>query len=275
MLNLTESLPWNLQHHRYCVVGVARSGTQLTESLLNYSISKKFDDVVTLEDFMNFNTAYFANLDIDDNGKLSFKMVTDSQGKMKMAADRNVEQLPAIGKDWIDKVSRADPMQPLTCRIFLDDRLTFISLVDGLEFLKKQNFKFVYVNRNFEHKMLSSYFAKKTMIFRSGKNSAFLEVDIPELKTMIVSRYLMEEHNKKVMTNIVGSHIVVEYDELTSMAAHLNESEKNLAFGIFNEKQLPLDPYEQIANADEVREVFATFYPNLVNLSSHLLGANR
>ena len=145
MLNLTESLPWNLQHHRYCVVGVARSGTQLTEALLNYSIGKKFDGVVTLEDFMNFNTAYFANLDIDDNGKLSFKMVTDSQGKMKMAADRNVEQLPAIGKDWIDKVSRADPMQPLTCRIFLDDRLTFISLVDGLEFLKKQNFKYKFI----------------------------------------------------------------------------------------------------------------------------------
>ena len=275
MLNLTEPLPWNLQHHRYCVVGVARSGTQLTESLLNYSISKKFDDVVTLEDFMNFNTAYFANLEIDDNKKLSFKMVTDAEGKLKMASDRNVEHLPAIGKDWIDKVSRADPMQPLTCRIFLDDRLTFISLVDGLEFLKKQNFKFVYVNRNFEHKMISSYFAKKTMIFRSGKNSAVLNVDIPELKTMIIGRYLMEEHNKKVMTNIVGSYIVVEYDELTTMAAHLDVSEKDRAFGIFNQKQLPLDPYEQIANADEVREVFATFYPNLVNLSSQLLGANR
>jgi hypothetical protein len=92
---------------------------------------------------------------------------------------------------------------------------------------------------------------------------------------MILGRYLMEEHNKKVMTNIVGSHIVVEYDELTSMAAHLDESEKKLAFGIFDQKQLPLDPYEQIANADEVREVFATFYPNMVNLSSQLLGANR
>ena len=275
MLNLTEPLPWNLTHHRYCVVGVARSGTQLTEALLNYSIGKKFEGVVTLEDFMNFNTAYFANLDIDENNKLSFNMVTDGDGKLKMAANRNVEQLPALGKDWIDKVSRADPTQPLTCRIFLDDRLTFISLVDGLEFLKKQNFKFVYVNRNFEHKMLSSYFAKKTMIFRSGKNSAILEVDIPELKTMILGRYLMEEHNKKVMTNIVGSHIVVEYDELTSMAADLNETEKKLAYGIFNEKQLPLDPYEQIANADEVKEVFATFYPSVVNLSSQLLGANR
>ena len=275
MINLTEDLPWNLSHHRYCVVGVARSGTQLTESLLNYSISKKFDNVVTLEDFMNFTAAYFAVLDIDDNNKLSFKMSTDSAGKMKMAADRNIEQLPDLGKGWIDKVSRADPTQPLTCRIFLDDRLTFISLVDGLEFLKKQNFKFVYVNRNFEHKMLSSYFAKKTMIFRSGKNSAMLTVDIPELKTMILGRYLMEEHNKKVMTNIVGSHIVVEYDELTSMAAHLDESEKKLAFGIFNEKQLPLDPYEQITNADEVKEVFTTFYPNVVNLSSQLLGANR
>lgn len=275
MLNLTERLPWNLPHHRYCVVGVARSGTQLTESLLNYSISKQFDDVVTLEDFMNFNTAYFANLEIDENNKLSFNMVTDGDGKLKMAANRNVEQLPAIGKDWIDKVSRADPTQPMTCRIFLDDRLTFLSLVDGLEFLKKQNFKFVYVNRNFEHKMLSAYFSKKTMIFRSGKNSAVLNVDIPELKTMILGRYLMEEHNKRVMTNIVGSHIVVEYDELTAMAAHLDETEKKLAFGIFNEKQLPLDPYEQIVNADEVKEVFATFYPNLVNLSSQLLGANR
>lgn len=275
MLNLTERLPWNLPHHRYCVVGVARSGTQLTESLLNYSISKQFDDVVTLEDFMNFNTAYFANLEIDENNRLSFNMVTDGDGKLKMAANRNVEQLPAIGKDWIDKVSRADPTQPMTCRIFLDDRLTFLSLVDGLEFLKKQNFKFVYVNRNFEHKMLSAYFSKKTMIFRSGKNSAVLNVDIPELKTMILGRYLMEEHNKRVMTNIVGSHIVVEYDELTAMAAHLDETEKKLAFGIFNEKQLPLDPYEQIVNADEVKEVFATFYPNLVNLSSQLLGANR
>jgi hypothetical protein len=85
----------------------------------------------------------------------------------------------------------------------------------------------------------------------------------------------MEEHNKKVMTNIVGSHIVVEYDELTSMVAHLDEDEKKLAYGVFNEKQLPLDPYDQIVNADEVREVFETFYPNVVNLSSQLLGANR
>ena len=58
MVNLIEDLPWNLPHHRYCVVGVARSGTQLTEALLNYSIGKKFEGVVTLEDFMNFNTAY-------------------------------------------------------------------------------------------------------------------------------------------------------------------------------------------------------------------------
>jgi hypothetical protein len=68
---------------------------------------------------------------------------------------------------------------------------------------------------------------------------------------------------------------VVEYDELISMTTHLDESEKKLAFGVFNEKQLPLDPYDQIVNADEVREVFATFYPNLVTLSTQLLGANR
>jgi len=273
MIKLTDPLPWDLPHHRYCVVGVPRSGTQLTEALLNYSINKKFDDSVPLEDFLSYQSAYFFNIDIDENNKLSIDVTTDSNGKM--TSNRNVEMLPAIGQDYIEKISRVDPTQPLTCRIFLDDRLTFLSLTAGLEFLTKLDFKFIYVNRNFEHKLLSTYFAKKTMIFRSGKNSNMLTVDIPELKSMMIVRYLMEEHNKKVMTNIVGSHIVVEYDELTSMAAHLDESEKAQAFGIFNEKQLPLDPYDQILNADEVREVFATFYPNLVNLSSQLLGANR
>jgi hypothetical protein len=273
MLKLTDPLPWDLPHHRYCVVGVPRSGTQLTEALLNYSISKKFADSVPLEDFLTYQSAYFFNIDIDDNNKLSFSMTTDSNGKMK--TDRTVEMLPAIGQDWIEKIQRADRTQPMTCRVFLDDRLTFLSVAASLELLKKLDFKFVYVNRNFEHKILSTYFSKKTMIFRSGKNSAVLTVDIPELKTMILGRYLMEEHNKRVMTNIVGSHIVVEYDELTSMAAHLDEDEKKLAYGVFNEKQLPLDPYDQIVNADEVREVFETFYPNVVNLSSQLLGANR
>lgn len=273
MLKLTDSLPWDLPHHRYCVVGVPRSGTQLTESLLNYSINKKFGDSVPLEDFLSYQSAYFFNIDIDENNKLSIEVTTDSNGKM--TSNRNAEMLPAIGQEYIERITRADPTQPLTCRIFLDDRLTFLSLAAGLEFLTKMDFKFIYVNRNFEHKLLSTYFAKKTMIFRSGKNHNMLTVDIPELKSMMIVRYLMEEHNKKVMTNIVGNHIVVEYDELVSMTAHLDEFEKKLAFGIFNEKQLPLDPYDQIVNADEVREVFATFYPNLISLSSQLLGANR
>jgi len=255
------------------VVGVPRSGTQLTESLLNYSINKKFGDSVPLEDFLSYQSAYFFNIDIDENNKLSIEVTTDSNGKM--TSNRNAEMLPAIGQEYIERITRADPTQPLTCRIFLDDRLTFLSLAAGLEFLTKMDFKFIYVNRNFEHKLLSTYFAKKTMIFRSGKNHNMLTVDIPELKSMMIVRYLMEEHNKKVMTNIVGNHIVVEYDELVSMTAHLDEFEKKLAFGIFNEKQLPLDPYDQIVNADEVREVFASFYPNLISLSSQLLGANR
>lgn len=273
MLKLTDPLPWDLPHHRYCVLGVPRSGTQLTESLLKYSIGKKFDGVVPLEDFFSYQSAHFFNIEIDDNNKLSFEMMTDSEGKM--TSDRNLEMLPAIGKDWIEKIQKADPTQPMTCRVFLDDRLTFLSVAASLELLKKLDFKFVYVNRNFEHKLLSTYFAKKTMIFRSGKNSNMLTVDIPELKSMMIGRYLMEEHNKKVMNNIIGNHMVVEYDELTSMVAHLDETEKKLAYGIFNENQLPLDPYEQIINADEVKEVFETFYPNLVSLSTQLLGANR
>jgi len=256
---ILESLPWNLTHDRYAILGVPRSGTQLTESLVNYSLSKKFDDVVSLQEIFTAQAALFNTITLRD-GKLYFEQ----------AAKISLSDVPTKNRECLDFISQAGHDQALTCRVFLDDRLASKSFQEGLNYLKDNGFHFIYVNRSFEHKIISGMFAKKSFIFNREKNTMMLHIDIEELKSFIIARYLLEEQNKRVMDKLI-SYEIVDYDSLTSMAETLSASEKELAFGIFREKQLPLDPYEQIVNADEVKEVFANFYPKLVSISNDLL----
>ena len=86
----------------------------------------------------------------------------------------------------------------------------------------------------------------------------------------MASSGIIEEQNKKVL-NKYTDYLEVNYDDLTAMAEDLSPEEREQAFGIFKEKQLALDPYEQILNADEVKEVFEVFYPKLQELAAELL----
>lgn len=256
---IQESLPWNLTHNRYAILGVPRSGSQFTESLVNYSLSKKFDDVVSLQEIFTAQAALFNTITLQ-NGKLYFEDV----------AKVSLSEVPAKNRERLDLISKAGNEQALTCRVFLDDRLASKNFREGLTYLKDIGFHFIYVNRSFEHKIISGMFAKKSFIFNRTKNTMMLRIDIEELKSFIIARYLLEEQNKRVMNKLI-SYEVVNYDSLTSMVENLPDSEKELALGIFKEKQLPLDPYEQIINADEVKEVFVTFYSKLINLCSEIL----
>lgn len=256
---INEPLPWNLNHNRYAIIGVPRSGTQLTESLVNYSLGKKYDEVVSLQEIFTAQAAFFNTIKLND-GKLSFAE----------AESVTLVDTPTKNKERLDLISQAGDEQAITCRVFLDDRLASLSFREGLQYLKDLNFRFIYVNRSFEHKIISGMFAKKSFIFNREKNTMMLQIDIEELKSFIIARYLLEEQNKKILNEMV-EYETVDYDKLNLMAAHLDDHEKNLAYGIFKEKQLPLDPYEQIINSDEVKEVFETFYPKLVNLASELL----
>lgn len=255
---IQESLPWNLPHNRYAILGVPRTGSQLTESLVNYSLSKKFDDVVSLHEIFTSQSALFQTVTLQD-GKLS----------IEDAAVTPLWEVPAKNAQKLDLIAKAGHEQALTCRMFLDDRMAMKSFREGLIYLKETGFHFIYVNRSFEHKIISGIFAKKSFIFNRKKNPMMLHIDIEELKTSIIGRYILEEQNRRIMDKLI-SYEIVEYDSLIPMIENLSESEKRLAVGIFEEKQLPLDPYEQILNADEVREVFATFYPKLIKLVDEL-----
>ncbi len=253
-------LPWQLSHHRYAVLGVPRSGTQLLESFVKYSLSKQYDDVADLQEIFTTQACLVNTLTVTDN-------------KVKIIDGSNVKAYDAlkVSKERLELLKSIDNSQSLTCRVFLDNRLSSISFTDGIKYLQDLDFKFVYINRSFEHKILSGWFAKESFIFSTFKNTMVLNIDIDDLKSFIITRYLIEEHHLKVVKKLIKEIDVVNYDSLVSKTESLSDDEKLKAFGIFTNKQLPIDPYEQIENAEEVKKVFAEFYPKLQNLAISLL----
>ena len=255
-----SNLPWTLDHHRYAVLGVPRSGTQLLESFVKYSLTKQYGDVADLQEIFTTQAALVNTLSLENN------RVTITEGSSVKVYDAQ-----KVSRERLDIIKQADKSQPLTCRVFLDKRMSCVGFRDGINYLQELDFKFVYINRRFDHKILSGIFAKESFIFSTFKNTMVLKIDIDELKSLIIARYLIEEHHKKIVDSMIHNYQVVEYDTLASKADLLDDDEKKKAFGLFSVKQLALDPYEQIENSVEVKQVFSEFYPKLKELSANLL----
>jgi hypothetical protein len=254
-----NDLPWNLDHHRYAVLGVPRSGTQLLESFIKYSLSKKDSNVVALQEIFSMHVVMYSTLLLENN-------------LLRMAYQpSNITNIKDSVKDKLETIKRGDPNQALVCRAFLDTGLSLVSFTESLAYLQNLNFKFIYINRRFDHKILSAMFAMESFIFMGVKNTTTLTIDIDALKTFIMYRYLIEQHHLNLMKVMIPEFHVVEYDSLVEKANNLSPIEREAAFGIYKEKQLPMDPYEQVENSEEVKKVFAEFYPKLQSLRDTLL----
>lgn len=253
-------LPWNLDHHRYAVLGVPRSGTQLLESFIKYSLSTKHSNVVAMQEIFTIQAAMLNTLLLED-------------GLIKMHDYSTVpaHNMLSAAKERLELIKNADASQSLVCRVFLDDRMGSLIFSEGIKYLQQLDFKFVYINRRFDHKILSGIFARESFIFNSIKNTMTLTIDIDDLKSVIMGRHLLEQHHFKLMQRLIPEYYVVEYDSLVEKTNELSPLEHQEAFGIYKEKQLPVDPYDQIENSEEVKQVFAEFYPKLQSLSDMVL----
>lgn len=254
------NLPWNLDHHRYAVLGVPRSGTQLLESFIKYSLAKKHANVVAMQEIFSIQAVLVNTLALEDK----FIKVYDQ-------SDVAFYDMMKASKERLEIIKNADTNQSMVCRVFLDDRMGSLGFVDGVKYLQSLNFNFVYIKRRFDHKILSGVFAKESFIFNGIKNTMTLKIDIDDLKSNIIARHLIEQHHYNLMQKLIPEYHVVEYDRLVEKANELSPDERQAAFGIYREKQLPLDPYEQIENRDEVKQVFEEFYPKLQSLTAMLL----
>lgn len=253
-----NNLPWDLPHHRYAVLGIPRSGSQLFESFIKYSLSKKHDNVTDLQEIFTAHLPLIYTI-YNENGIVKSRLGSDVEfWNAKQASHCNLEL-----------IRNSDPAQAMTCRIFLHNNNSNYNFADSINYAKELNFKFVYINRSFENTMLSLVFANESFIWNKTRNDNRLNIDTTQLKTMMASALIYETLNKRVLDDI-ADYEQVNYEDIVTAANHLSDDEKSKAYGIFVEKQLAPDPYEQIENAEEVKNVFDTFYPKIQDLVSKL-----
>ncbi len=246
-----NSLPWDLPHHRYAVVGIPRAGTQLFESFIKYSLSKKDSTVTDLQEIFTAHNPLTHTLYVEDG------LVKSKEGSSVTFWGAKQASL-----DNLDIIRNANRKQPFTCRIFLHNNNSNYNITESIQYAQDLDFKFIYINRSFEHTMLSLMFATESFIWNKAKNTNKIHIDIYQLKTSMAATYMYMTINKRLLDSCV-TYDEVCYENIVDAANNLNEEEKSKAFGMFKEKQLPVDPYEQVLNVEEVKEVFANFYPKL------------
>lgn len=253
-----NSLPWDLPHHRYAILGLPRAGTQLFESFIKYSLHKKDDRVTDLQEIFTAHSPLTHTM-YTENGLV----------KLKEGSDLYIWNARKASLDNLEMIRNSDPSQPFTCRIFLQNNNSNFNITDSIRFAKELDFKFVYINRAFEKVMLSLMFANESFIWNKAKNTSKLTIDIYQLKTIMASTYISLTINKQLINSMID-YTEVNYEDIVNTANDLSDEEKIKAYGVYKEKQLPLDPYEQVENVDEVKDVFNTFYPKLQTLTETL-----
>lgn len=253
-----NNLPWDLPHHRYAVLGIPRSGSQLFESFIKYSLSKKYDNVTDLQEIFTAHSPLTHTM-YTENGLI----------KIKEGSDLYFWNAKKVSHENLEMIRNSDRNQPFTCRIFIHNNNSNYNITDSIRYAQELDFKFVYINRSFEHTMLSLVFATESFIWNKVKNPNKITVDIYQLKTMLASTYMYLALNKRLLDSMI-EYDEVSYEDIVNSANNLSEEERIKAYGVFREKQLALDPYEQIVNADEVKEVFAVFYPKVQELVENL-----
>ena len=253
-----NNLPWDLPHHRYAVLGIPRSGSQLFESFIKYSLKQKDETAVDLQEIFTAHNPLIHT-------------IYNEEGVIKSEVGSTVDFWNAkkVSHSNLEMIRNSNPNQPMTCRIFLHNNNSNYNFADSIKYAKELNFKFVYINRSFEHTMLSLVFANESFIWNKTKNTAKLNIDVDQLKTMIASAYIYMTLNKRVLDSLT-EYDEVSYENIVDAANTLSTEEKTKAYGVFVEKQLPLDPYEQILNVDEVKDVFRNFYPKVKEMAENL-----
>lgn len=254
-----NNLPWDLPHHRYAILGIPRSGSQLFESFIKYSLSKKDETAVDLQEIFTAHSPLIHTL-YNENGVI----------KSKVGSDVNFWNAKTVSQYNLEMIKHSDPAQSMTCRIFLHNNNSNYNFTDSIQYAKDLGFKFIYINRSFEHTMLSLVFANESFIWNREKNTNRLIVDTTQLKTMIAAAHFYMTANKRLLDKSVD-YDQVSYEEIVNAANNLDDEERKKAYGIFAEKQLPNNPYEQVINQEEVKDVFANFYPKVKELTESLL----
>lgn len=232
----------NLKHHRWCVFGMPRTGSHLLEYQLHKHLNEVYGDSAKLGEL--FHPFSIRDTEVYLEGDTIISNDRDYDAGEFQSVNFWEEVYRKIGL-----LSQADNFQPLSCRFFYGEQYIFLGLEKTISILQENNFKFIRLDRDFEKRLISYYFAKTNDNWRYSKNENKLFVDISRMRRYIFQTVHTELDYESQLPKF--EYIKMDYDDIPKDGAGKNV------------KVLPDDPYEHIENAAEVKQLFDEYYPKV------------
>ena len=224
-----------------CIVCLPRTGSQLCEQL----ISEVHDSYTLGEYFEDWNRSNY-EFDADNN-----IYVTKFIG---VSCKLNLQE---HFKEKLNLLSKANPNQPLTLRLFLMDYYSKDTLSTIITELKTLGFEFVTLTRDIKNQLLSFMITVSYQTFKKknvfGINSDIIEPIYIKLNVLgpifddLVNSFKNWEDNLSIILNDVN-YQKIKYDTI------YNDMEQiyNTNFKYHGKKSIKGDPLDLILNKNEV-----------------------
>ena len=226
---------------RICIVCLPRSGSQLCEQLAS-EISNSY---MLGEYFENWNRS---NYDFDINNNIYVKKIAEISCKLNLQ-----EQF----KEKLSLLSKTNPNQPLTLRLFLMDYYNKDTLVTIITELKTLGFEFVTLTRDIKNQLLSFMITVSYQTFKKqnvfGINSDIIEPIYIKLNVLgpifddLVNSSKNWENNLSIILNDVN-YQKIKYDTIYSDMEQIYKTN----FKYHGKKSIKGDPLDLILNKTEV-----------------------
>ena len=143
----------NLRHHRWCIFGMPRTGSHLLEYQIHKHLDTVYGDAAKLGEIFHPFSIRDTEVYLENDTIISKDNLYES-GDIK-----NLNFWQEVYRK-ISLLGQADTMQPMTCRFFYGEQYIFMGLEKTIDVLKENNFKFIRLDRDFEKRLISYYFAK-------------------------------------------------------------------------------------------------------------------
>ena len=224
-----------------CIVCLPRSGSQLCEQL----VSEVHESYMLGEYFEDWNRS---NYELNADKNIYIAKFTGISCKLNLH-----QQF----KEKLNLLSKANPNQPLTLRLFAMDYYNKDILLTIITELKTLGFEFVTLNRDIKNQLLSFMITVSYQTFKKqnvfGINSDIIEPIYINLNVLgsifddLVNSFKNWENNLSIILNSVN-YQKIKYDTL------YNDMEQiyNTDFKYQGKKSIKGDPLDLILNKDEV-----------------------
>jgi len=219
-------------HHRLCVIGLPRSGSQYAVELIK-------------------NNGLYPYLDLIEPFEIGKPYILLENNKIKLSNDKTCDEILRI-ENALDIINKADKDQPIITRAFYvkEQRKKFKEIIDTLI---TSNFDFVVLKRNNVEQHLISYgLALKTDIWTKFQGTVVPQkIEITHFNQM---KWLYEHilYFNEYIENLNITYDLLHYESIE------NDLSKIVGFAINTNTKIykqanAVDPYVNIINADEVK----------------------